>query len=447
LGKLKIESKIKTIKIIGAGLAGCEAALQFADNNWQVELYEMRPGKQTEAHQTGDFAEVVCSNSLKSKLITTASGLLKEEMKILGCKLLPIAEEYSVPAGNALAVDRDKFAREVTKIIQNNPNINVHREEVTSLDDELTIIATGPLTSQRLTGELIKIIGDEHLYFFDAIAPIITAESVDESIVYRKTRYDKGEADYLNCPFSKDEYYAFVDALNEAEKHEVHEFESRFFKEIDFKYYENCTPIEELARRGKDTLRYGVMKPVGLDDPRTGKWPYAVIQLRTENNDRTSYNLVGCQTMLKYGEQKRIFRLIPGMQKAEFVRFGSIHRNTYLNGPHILKDDMSLKKKSNVYIAGQLAGVEGYVESILAGLLVAQVITGELQNTNDMLPLTTISGQLWRHLVSPTKNFQPMNANFGLLSPLKERIRDKKRRKQMYFERAIKDLKSKLEKV
>ncbi|MDA3814026.1 MAG: methylenetetrahydrofolate--tRNA-(uracil(54)-C(5))-methyltransferase (FADH(2)-oxidizing) TrmFO [Candidatus Cloacimonetes bacterium] len=466
---------MKKIKIIGAGLAGCEAALQFADNNWQVELYEMRPGKQTEAHQTGNFAEVVCSNSLKSKLITTASGLLKEEMKILGCKLLPIAEECSVPAGNALAVDRDIFAEKVTSIIHDHPNINVHREEVISLDDELTIVATGPLTSKELTGELIKIIGDEHLYFFDAIAPIITSESIDESIVYRKTRYDKGEADYLNCPFSKDEYYAFVDALNEAEKHKAHEFESKFFEDINFNFYENCTPIEELARRGKDTLRFGVMKPVGLDDPRTGKWPHAVIQLRAENNKKTAYNLVGCQTMLKYGEQKKIFRLIPGMQKAEFVRFGSIHRNTYLNGPHILNKNLSLKKKPNVFIAGQLAGVEGYVESIFSGLLVARNVRqtsclqssklgvsqeGDIptekfsneiihsfdsaQDDNLLLPETTITGQLWRHLITDQKNFQPMNANFGLLPPLEEYIRDKKLRKQMYSERAIKDLQSSL---
>ncbi|MCK5051187.1 MAG: methylenetetrahydrofolate--tRNA-(uracil(54)-C(5))-methyltransferase (FADH(2)-oxidizing) TrmFO [Candidatus Cloacimonetes bacterium] len=433
---------MKQIKIIGAGLAGCEAALQFADNNWQVELYEMRPEKQTEAHQTANFAEVVCSNSLKSKLITTASGLLKAEMKLLGCKLLPIAEECSVPAGNALAVDRDVFAEKITAIIQDHPNINTHREEVTILNDELTIVATGPLTSKELTGALIEIIGEEHLYFFDAIAPIITAESIDEDIIYRKTRYDKGEADYLNCPFSKDEYYAFVDALNKAEKHEAHEFESKFFENINFNFYENCTPIEELARRGKDTLRYGVMKPVGLDDPRTGRWPYAVIQLRAENNDKTSYNLVGCQTMLKYGEQKKIFRLIPGMQKAEFVRFGSIHRNTYLNGPHILNDNLSLKNKLNVFIAGQLAGVEGYVESILAGLLVAKLLVEDIGKIDELLPNTTISGQLWKHMMTEQKNFQPMNANFGLLPPLEERIRDKKLRKQKYSERAIKDLRS-----
>jgi len=426
------------IKIIGAGLAGCEAALQFADNNWQVELYEMRPEKQTEAHQTGDFAEVVCSNSLKSKLITTASGLLKQEMNFLGCKLLPIAEDCSVPAGNALAVDRGNFSQKVTSIIQGHPNINIKREEVTALGDELTIVATGPLTSKKLTGELIKIIGDEHLYFFDAIAPIITADSIDENIIYRKTRYDKGEADYLNCPFSKAGYYTFVDALNEAEKHETHEFESDFFKEINFNFYENCTPIEELARRGKDTLRYGVMKPVGLDDPRTGRWPYAVIQLRAENNDRTSYNLVGCQTMLKYREQKKIFRLIPGLQKVEFERYGSIHRNTYLNGPHIFNNDMSLKNRANIYIAGQLAGVEGYVESILSGILLARIL---IDNNCEILPDTTISGQLWRHLTTEQKNFQPMNANFGLLPALETKIRDKKLRKQAYSDRAINDVK------
>ena len=471
---------MKKIKIIGAGLAGSEAALQLADNNWKVELFEMRPGKQTEAHQTGNFAEVVCSNSLKSKLITTASGLLKEEMKLLECKLLPIAEECSVPAGNALAIDRELFGRKVTALIESHPNIKVHREEIKNLTDELTIVATGPLTSENLTKNLIEIIGNEQLYFFDAIAPIVSADSLDFEIVYSKTRYDKGKADYLNCPFSKDEYYQFVEALNEAEKHEVKEFESEFFSNVDFKFYENCTPIEELARRGKDTLRYGVMRPVGLEDPKTGERPYAVIQLRTENKDKTAYNLVGCQTMLKYDEQKKIFRMIPGLEKAEFLRYGSIHRNTYLNAPHILNENLSLKNKSNVFIAGQLAGVEGYVESIFSGLLVSQIIqaesvkqtsgllsiidmknvsskTGVLQKLGipkegfrneknsstmlvELLPKTTISGQLWRHLITENKNFQPMNANFGLLPPLKEKIKDKRLKKEKLAERAIGDL-------
>jgi methylenetetrahydrofolate--tRNA-(uracil-5-)-methyltransferase len=430
------------IKIIGAGLAGSEAALQLADNGWKVELFEMRPQVQTPAHHTANFAELVCSNSLKSKLITTASGLLKAEMKILGCKLLPIAEECSVPAGNALAIDRELFGKKVTAFIESHPNISIHREEVTELNDELTIVATGPLTSKNLTKSLVEIIGNEQLYFFDAIAPIVSAESLDHDIIYCKTRYDKGEADYLNCPFSKDEYYKFVEALNEAEKHEAKEFESEFFSKIDFHFYENCTPIEELARRGKDTLRYGVMRPVGLEAPKTDKRPYAVIQLRTENKDKTAYNLVGCQTMLKYNKQKKIFRMVPGLQKAEFLRYGSIHRNTYLNASHILNENLSLKNKLNIYIAGQLSGVEGYVESILSGLLVSNILIKNL-NSN-LLPETTISGQLWRHLITENKNFQPMNANFGLLPSLEEKIKDKRLKKEKLAERAIRDLKKKI---
>jgi methylenetetrahydrofolate--tRNA-(uracil-5-)-methyltransferase len=436
---------MKKIKIIGAGLAGCEAALQLADTGWNVTLFEMRPQQSTPAHETDKFAEIVCSNSFKSKLITTSSGLLKEEMKLLGCKLLPIAEECSVPAGNALAVDRNKFSELVSEIISHHPNIEVVREEVTELDDALTIVATGPLTSHKLTKNLIELIGEEQLYFFDAIAPIVAAESIDYNIVYRKTRYDKGEADYLNCPFSKEEYYDFVNALNEGEKHAAHEFEAEFFSDIKFQFYENCTPIEELARRGKETLRFGVMRPVGLEDPKTDKRPYAVIQLRAENKANTSYNLVGCQTMLKYGDQKRILRKVPGLENAEFERFGSIHRNTFLNGPHILNPDLSLKAKSNIFIAGQLAGVEGYVESILGGILVARNLMKTsfdfAQNDNLLLPETTISGQLWRHLISPSDNFQPMNANFGILPPLEKRIRDKKLKKQMYAERSLEDMK------
>ena len=433
---------MKSIRIIGAGLAGSETALYLAERGWKVDLFEMRPGRMTAAHQSGDFAELVCSNSMKSKLPTTASGLLKEEMRLLGVMLLPMAEENSVPAGNALAIDRDAFGVAVTERIKHHPNITVFNEEVTRLDDQLTIVATGPLTSEDLTGSLIELIGDEHLYFFDAIAPIVSADTLNHDIVFQKTRYDKGEADYLNCPFSKDEYYAFVHALNEANKHEPHEFESQFFHQINFSFYENCTPIEELARRGEDTLRYGVMRPVGLEDPRTGKRPWAVIQLRAEKKDFSSYNLVGCQTMLKYGEQKRIFSMIPGLEDAEFLRYGSIHRNTYLNGPNILNKDLSLKMRSNLFIAGQLSGVEGYVESILSGLLVAKAVNGECDQMDDEIPLpeTTISGQLWRHLVTETSNFQPMNANFGIIPPLPERIRDKKLKKQMLYDRAVKDM-------
>lgn len=433
---------MKKIKIIGAGLAGSEAALQLADLGWKIELFEMRPKIQTPAHQTGDFAELVCSNSLKSQLITTASGLLKKEMKLLGCKLLPIAEKFSVPAGNALAIDRDLFGKKITRIIESHPNIKVYREEFSGLTDDLTIIASGPLTSDKLTQNLIGTIGEQHLYFFDAIAPIVSAESLDRTIIYEKTRYDKGEADYLNCPFSRAEYFRFVESLINSEKHQAHEFETDFFSNIKFQFYTNCTPIEELARRGKDTLRFGVMKPVGLENPADDKRPFAVIQLRSENTAKSAFNLVGCQTMLKYGEQKNIFRNIPGLQKAEFLRYGSIHRNTYLNSPKILNADLSLKKKPNVYVAGQLSGVEGYAESILSGLLVARNINNShLGFESGKLPETTISGQLCHYITKENKNFQPMNANFGLLPTLKDKIKDKKLKKELLAERAIRDLK------
>lgn len=426
---------MKKIKIIGAGLAGSEAALQFADANWQVKLFEMRPHKQTPAHETGDFAELVCSNSLKSKLMSTASGALKEELKYLGCKLLPLAEECSVPAGNALALDRIQFARLVTSRIEAHKNIEVVRKEVSCLDDELTLIATGPLTSGNLLNALGNLIPGKQLYFFDAIAPIVSTQSLDHKIVYRKTRYDKGEADYLNCPFTKEEYYAFVAALNDGSKHETHEFENEFFDGVDFRFYENCTPIEELARRGPETLRFGVMRPVGLQTP-SGKRPYAVLQLRAENSDFLACNLVGCQTMLKYSEQKRIFRLIPGMEKAEFLRFGSIHRNTYINSPELLGNNLNLKAAPNIYFAGQITGLEGYVESILGGLLSFLILEKKLTE----LPGETISGQLWRHLQTKVQNYQPMNANFGIMPALQKRIRDKKEKKLAYARRGLERL-------
>ena len=424
------------INIIGAGLAGSEAALQLAGAGWDVTLYEMRPSVQTEAHTTPYFAEVVCSNSFKSMLVETASGLLKEEMKLLGCKLLPIAMQHTVPAGNALAVNRDAFAKAVTEHIKAIPNITVINKEVTEIPEGKTIIATGPLTSSGLTKTLLKAVGEEQLFFFDAIAPIVSADSLNRDVVFSKTRYDKGEADYLNCPFSEEEYYKFVDALNEGEKHEAQEFENEFFNSPKFHFYENCIPIEELARRGKDTLRFGVMRPVGLEDPRTGRRPYAVLQLRAENSEFTSYNLVGCQTMLKYTAQKKVLRLIPGLENVEIQRYGSIHRNTYLNAPKILNADFSLINAPNIYIAGQLVGVEGYVESILSGILVARKLIDDLQ----MPPETTISGSIWRYLLTPVKNFQPMNANYGILPALAERVRDKKLKKKAYSERAVADM-------
>lgn len=424
------------INIIGAGLAGCEAALQFADHGWNVTLYEMRPQRMTPAHETGDFAELVCSNSLKSMLISTASGLLKEEMKLLGCKLLPIAEKCSVPAGNALAIDRNKFAELVTKTIEEHENIKVIREEFAEIPQERTIFATGPLTSDALIRNFLPILG-EQLSFFDAIAPIVDAESLDMNIVYRKTRYDKGEADYLNCPFSKDEYFNFVEILQKAEKHQAHEFENEFFHDPKFTFYENCTPVEELARRGKDTLRFGVMRPVGLET-QDGKRPYAVLQLRTENSEFSSYNLVGCQTMLKYPEQKKVFRQIPGLENADFLRYGSIHRNTYINSPKLLNEELSLKENPQISFAGQITGLEGYTESIFGGLLAFLNIAKKIS----ALPETTITGQLWRHLTTETKNYQPMNANFGIIPALPERIRDKKKKKLLLAERSINDLKS-----
>lgn len=423
----------KEIVIIGGGLAGCEAALYLAEQGWKITLYEMRPGVQTPAHETGNLAELVCSNSLKSTRLDTASGLLKAEINTLGGKLLKIAESCSVPAGHALAVDRDRFAQKVEETISGNPRISLIREEVTELPDGPAILATGPLTSDAMMQALATALGEEHLYFFDAIAPIVDADSIDHTKIYRKDRYDKGDADYLNCAFNKDEYYRFVEALEAGEKHAAHEFENEFFTGVKFSFYENCMPIEELARRGKDTLRHGVMRPMGLETP-DGKKPFAVLQLRSENLDNTAYNLVGCQTMLRQGCQKEVFRLIPGLENAEFLRYGSIHRNAFLNSPQLLAENMSFVKMPQLYLAGQLAGVEGYVECIGSGLLVAKIISEGLQ----LLPEVSILGQLWRHLISPDNaRFQPMNANFGILPKLENEPRDKKLKKQMYSQRSL----------
>lgn len=412
----------------------------------------MRPGKMTPAHQTDKCAELVCSNSLKSTRTDTAAGLLKAEMKLLDCKLLNIAFENSVPAGHALAVNRDAFAEQVTSLLEENPHIELIREEITTIPEGIVILAGGPLTSDALMHDLIQKLGEEHLYFFDAIAPIVSADSLDRSIIFDKSRYDKGEADYLNCPFNKEEYIAFVTALQQGEKHTAHEFENEFFHELNFRFYENCMPIEELARRGIDTLRFGVLRPVGLDDPRTGRRPYAVMQLRAENKDRTAFNLVGCQTMLKYGVQKEIFRLIPGMEKVEFLRYGSIHRNAYLNSPELLNKNLSLKAMPTVCLAGQFSGVEGYTESIAMGLLVSIIIDKEMGTDKSecstsetdrsvccTLPESTIMGQFWRRLITPSEQrFTPVNANFGLMPELIGVHKSEK--KAGYVSRSIKDL-------
>lgn len=431
----------KLINIIGAGLAGCEASLQLADKGWQVKLYEMRPVKMTPAHTSGKCAELVCSNSFKSVRTDTAAGLLKAELQLLDCKLLKIAFSNAVPAGQSLAVDRFAFAEQVTRAVQNHPNISYVQKEITDLPSGKTILASGPLTSDALMQNLIANFGGEHFYFFDAIAPIVSSDSLNMEIIYAKTRYDKGEADYLNCPFTKDEYLRFVEALRQGDKHTAHEFENEFFQNLDFRFYENCLPIEEIAKRGTDSLRFGVMRPVGLEDPRTGKRPYAVLQLRAENNDRTAYNLVGCQTMLIYSAQKEVFRLIPGLEHAVFLRLGSVHRNSYLNAPLLLNRNLSLKAIPDVYLAGQFSGVEGYTESIASGLLVSLLIDYSFCSDKELpfLPETTILGQMWRRLVTPAERvFQPVNANFGLLPELKDI--DKKNKKSEYANRALKDL-------
>lgn len=424
-----------SVSIIGAGLAGCEAALQLADSGYQIELYEMRPGVQTPAHQTADLAELVCSNSLKSTRQDTGSGLLKAELKLLGCKLLDIAEACAVAAGHALAVDRQLFAQRVTAAVTEHPKITLIREERSSFPEGPLILATGPLTSEAMMQALSELLGEKHLFFFDAIAPILDADSIDYDIVYAKARYDKGEPDYLNCAFDREQYYEFVEALISGEKHEAHEFENAFFSGEKFNFYENCMPIEELARRGKDTLRHGVMRPMGLELPQTGKKAFAVLQLRAENADRTAFNLVGCQTMLRYPEQKRIFRLIPGLANASFLRFGSIHRNAYLNTPDLVMPNLELKARSQTWVAGQLSGVEGYVECIASGLVTARLVADSMT----LLPPETILGQLWRRLISePDKRgFQPVNANFGLLPALANPPRDKKLKKELLSQRAL----------
>ncbi|HEX2329312.1 MAG TPA: methylenetetrahydrofolate--tRNA-(uracil(54)-C(5))-methyltransferase (FADH(2)-oxidizing) TrmFO [Candidatus Angelobacter sp.] len=426
------------IKIIGAGLAGCEAAWQCARRGVPVELYEMRPVKSTPAHQTDKFAELVCSNSLKSESENTAPWLLKEEMRRAGSLLIRIAQQTSVPAGHALAVDREAFAAEVTQSTSVEPLITVRREEVTRIDETegLTVIATGPLTSDALSKEVARLSGSDHLFFYDSISPIVEADSIDQSRVYFAARYGKGTADYINCPFSKDEYDRFYDALIAAQSVEGHDWEK-------LNYFEGCLPIEEIARRGRDTLRFGPMKPVGLDDPRTGKWPYAAVQLRKENLRADSYNIVGFQNHLKFGEQARVLRLIPGLENAKFLRYGQIHRNTYINAPSLLTPLMNLKQHPNVFFAGQISGVEGYTESIAMGMLVGMNVARIAQGLTAVPPpRETALGSLVHYLCNAeSKSFQPANITFDLLPQLDEAtrrgVRDKKLRHKMVCEQAI----------
>ncbi|HEY4959591.1 MAG TPA: methylenetetrahydrofolate--tRNA-(uracil(54)-C(5))-methyltransferase (FADH(2)-oxidizing) TrmFO, partial [Terriglobales bacterium] len=391
------------IRIIGAGLAGSEAAWQCARRGLQVELYEMRPVCSTPAHQTAHFAELVCSNSLKSDAVNTAPWLLKEEMRRAGSLLMEIAAQTAVPAGHALAVDRDRFAEAVTAAIEGEPLIRVVREEVTRIQEEdgITIVASGPLTSDALSQEILRLSGSDQLYFYDSISPIVEADSIDMSRVYMAARYDKGTADYINCPMTGEEYNRFIDALLEAQSVDAKEWEK-------LNYFEGCLPIEEIARRGRDTLRFGPMKPVGLRDPRTGHIPYAVVQLRQENLRADSYNLVGFQNHLKFGEQARILRLIPGLENAKFLRYGQIHRNTYINGPTLLQETLQMKQHPNVLFAGQISGVEGYVESIATGLLAGMQAAAMASGAEPIAPpRATAFGALVNYIChAEAKSFQ-----------------------------------------
>ncbi len=433
----------KKTKVIGAGLAGTEAAWQLARRGVAVELCEMRPVRSTPAHQTADFAELVCSNSLKSDSENTAPWLLKEEMRRSGSLLMELARKAAVPAGHALAVDRAEFARLVTEAISREPLITVRREEATKVDEEsdLTIVATGPLTSDALAAEVARLSGTGQLFFYDSISPIVEADSIDMSKVYFAARYDKGTADYINCPFTREEYDRFYDALVAAESVEAKEWEK-------LNYFEGCLPIEEIARRGRDTLRFGPMKPVGLKDPRTGRQAYAVVQLRQENLRNDSYNLVGFQNHMKWGDQARVLRLIPGLENAKFLRFGQIHRNTYIHAPTLLTETLQMKQHPRVLFAGQISGVEGYVESIATGLL-AGVYAAELASagTPSPVPRETAMGSLVHYIThAEGRNFQPANITFDLLPQVGEetrrKVRDKKLRHKQVCERALEKIES-----
>ena len=422
----------KQVTVIGAGLAGSEAAWQLAEMGIPVELVEMRPVRQTPAHHTPYFGELVCSNSLRAAALINAVGLLKEEMRMLHSVIMKSADTHSVPAGGALAVDRMGYAEAVTKAVKNHPLISFVQKEVTEIPEEgIVIIATGPLTDGALAENIEQFCGEEGFHFYDAAAPIVMKDSLDMTVVYRMSRYNKGEAAYLNCPMNEEEYKAFREALCHAEMAPVHGFENK-------KVFEGCMPIEVMAARGEDTMRFGPMKPVGLPDPRTGKDPYAVVQLRQDNEDDTMYNIVGFQTHLKWGEQKRVFGMIPGLSHAEFVRYGVMHRNTYMDSPALLHATMETRKRKGLFFAGQMTGVEGYVESAASGIVAAWSAAARFQGREpEAFPRGTAIGAL-THYIShfDGKNFQPMNVNFGLIPPLEKRV-PKKEKNEKLAERAL----------
>ncbi len=445
---------MKEIIVIGGGLAGCEAALQIAKRGIKVKLYEMKPVKYSPAHSNSNLAEIVCSNSFKSNLLTNACGLLKEELRRLGGELIPIADSVSIPSGQALAVDREKFAEKITEIIENNENIEVIRQEITEIPkDKIVIIATGPLTSDNLSQKIIEITGKDKLYFYDAAAPIIEKDSIDMNIAFYGNRYEQErekdesieewakrkknsnedeKSGYINLPMNKEEYELFVNELIHAEVVTLHDFEK---KEI----FEGCMPIEIMAKRGIDTLRFGPLKPVGFTDPRTGKRPYGVVQLRQDNKEGNLYNIVGFQTNLKYGEQKRVFSLIPGLENAKYEKYGVMHRNTFINSPECLDSTYNMKNNRNIFFAGQITGVEGYVESIASGFVAGINACKSIMNEEKiMFPNETVIGALANYIsLAENKNFQPMNANFGILPVLSDKIKDKKERYKKMAERSL----------
>lgn len=426
------------VKVIGAGLAGSEAAYQLAKRGVKVKLYEMRPVRNTPAHHTDKFAELVCSNSFKSNQLENAVGLLKEELRILKSVIMECADANSVPAGGALAVDRDNFSNCVTEKIYFEKNIEIIRQEVTDINpDEFTIIATGPLTSDLLSEKIMNFTENKHLYFYDAAAPIVEYDSIDMGKAFKASRYGKGEADYINCPMTKEEYEIFYNELINAEMTEIKSFEKQ-------NVFEACMPVEKMAERGRDTLLFGPLKPVGIIDPKTGETPYAVVQLRQDNKEGTLYNMVGFQTHLKWGEQRRVFRLIPGLNNAEFIRYGVMHRNTYINSPKLLLPTLQMKKYPKIMFAGQITGVEGYIESaamgMLSGINMAKMVLGQEPL---VFPKNTAIGSLSNYISSAeTKNFQPMHINFGIMPQINEKIRDKKERNLKVSKLSINSMKN-----
>ena len=425
--------------VIGAGLAGCEAAWTLAQQGIAVRLYEMKPQQYTPAHQYKGFAELICSNSLKAARIGSAAGMLKEEMRILGSLTMEAAQQTSVSAGGALAVDRERFSDFITERILAHPLIEVVHQRVDHLPEGTGIVASGPLTEEHLAQDIAQLCGESYLSFFDAAAPIITFESLDKDKVFFAARYGRGEDDYINCPMDKEQYEAFYEQLVQAESVQLHSFERE-----QMKVYEGCMPVEVMAKRGADTLRYGPLKPVGLTDPHTGRRPWAVVQLRSENRQGSLYNLVGFQTNLKFPEQKRVFSMIPGLEQAEFVRYGVMHRNTFLDSPRLLETDLSLKKRPEIYFAGQITGVEGYVESAASGILAGHNLARRLRGEQPLqLPLDCMLGALVHYISDPSvSDFQPMGANMGILPPWQERVKDKTKRYELIANRGLDSLRA-----